>query len=105
MFIQITKDKSIRLKDVIGVFDLDTSTVSGATKSFLSRAEKDNKTVGINILPKSFILTDSNNIFGGNKIYDKNNKNDRNDKKSKEFKIYFSSNMTGYIDKSKLKRE
>ena len=94
MFIQITKEKSIRLKDVIGVFDLDTSTVSGVTKNFLSGAEKNKRTVGITTLPKSFILTDSNNIFGGDKIYDKKNK--------KDFKIYFSSNMTGYIEKSKL---
>ena len=100
MFIQITKDKSMRLKDVIGVFDLDTSTVSGVTKNFLSGAEKNKRTVGITTLPKSFILTDSNNIFGGGKIYDKNNKNN---KKSREFKIYFSSHMTGYIDKSKLR--
>ena len=93
MFIQITREKAIRLKDVIGVFDLDTSTVSGVTKSFLSRAEKDKKTVGIKTLPKSFILTDSNIIFGGDKIYDKN---------PKDFKIYFSSNMTGHIEKSKF---
>ena len=73
MFIQITKDKYIRQKDIIGIFDLDTSTVSGVTKNFLSRAEKENKIAGINILPKSFILTDD--------------------------KIYFSANMTGYICK------
>jgi len=94
MFIQITREKAIRLKDVIGVFDLDTSTVSGVTKSFLSRAEKDKKTVGINTLPKSFILTDSNIIFRGKKLYDK---------KTKDFKIYFSSNMTGHIYKSKMR--
>ena len=76
MFIQIKKDKIMRLKDIIGVFDLDTSTVSGVTKSFLSKAEKNNKIAGINILPKSFILT-------------------------KE-KIYFSANMTGYIDNNKF---
>lgn len=78
MFIQITKDKFIRQKDVIGVFDLDTSTVSGVTKSFLSRAEKNNKTVDINILPKSFVLSCG---------------------KNKDYKIYFSSNMTGHICK------
>ena len=100
MFIQITKNKSARMKDVIGVFDLDNATVSGVTKNFLSRAEKDKKTVGITTLPKSFILTDSNIIFGGDKIYDK--KDNKNEKKTKGFKIYFSSNMTGYIDKSKL---
>ena len=75
MFIHITKEKSLRQKDVIGIFDLDTSTVSAVTKSFLSAAEKNNKTVGINILPKSFVLA--------------------------EDQIYFSSSMTGHIEKSK----
>ena len=76
MFIQITKDKFIRQKNIIGVFDLDTSTVSGVTKGFLSGAEKNNKNniIGINTLPKSFVLTDD--------------------------KIYFSANMTGHIIKS-----
>jgi len=74
MFLQATKDKIIRSRDIIGVFDLDTSTVSGITKSFLSNAEKNGRVEGINILPKSFVLTDS--------------------------KIYFSANMTGYINKT-----
>lgn len=81
MFIQVTKEKFIRHRDIIGVFDLDTSTVSGVTKNFLSTAEKNNKTTGLNILPKSFILTCGNN-------------------KNKDYKIYFSSNMTGHICKS-----
>ena len=76
MFIQITKEKFIRQKDIIGVFDLDTSTVSGVTKSFLSKTEKNKKTVGIKVLPKSFVLTRD--------------------------KIYFSANMTGHIEKSKF---
>jgi hypothetical protein len=79
MLIQITKEKFIRKKDIIGVFDLDTSTVSGVTKSFLSRAEKNNRTVGITALPKSFVLTDET-----------------------EDRIYFSSSMTGHINKSGL---
>jgi len=85
MFIQITKEKFIRQKNIIGIFDLDTSTVSGVTKNFLSKAEKKKKIVGINTLPKSFVLTEDN--------------------KGKDYKIYFSSNMTGHIEKSKYKGE
>lgn len=80
MFIQVTKDKFIRQRDIIGVFDLDTSTVSGVTKNFLSKAEKDGRITDINILPKSFVLT-----------ADKK-KNHRN-------RLYFSPNMTGHICK------
>ena len=75
MFIQITKDKIIRKKDIIGIFDLDTSTVSAMTKGFLTKAEKNSKTVGIHTLPKSFVLS-------GDK---------------QDCKIYFSPNMTRHI--------
>jgi len=79
MFIQITKDKFVRKKDIIGIFDLDTSTTSsGITKKFLVTAEKNAQIDNINILPKSFI------IAGG----------------KKDFIVYFSSGMTGHIDKS-----
>ena len=78
----IMKEKSIRKKNIIGIFDLDTSTVSSVTKSFLSTAEKANKISGINILPKSFILAD---VI------------DTKYKKSKDFKIYFSSNLSKYL--------
>jgi len=77
MFIHVSKEKFIRQKDIIGVFDLDTSTVSGVTKSFLSRAEKNNRTVNTDVLPNSFVLTGNG----------ENNK------------IYFSSSMTGHINK------
>ena len=92
MFIQITKEKFIRRKDIIGVFDLDTSTVSGVTKSFLSRAEKNNKNniVGINTLPKSFVLTDEECAGRG----------DPDAPCKDDYKIYFSANMTGHINKS-----
>ena len=81
MFIQITKDKSVRGRDIIGVFDLDTSTTaSGTTKNFLNTAEKKAQITDINTLPKSFVLT------GG----------------KKDFRIYFSSSVTGHIDKQRL---
>jgi len=82
MFIT-TKEKSIRSKNIIGIFDLDNSTVSGVTKNFLSAAEKSYKIAGINMLPKSFILTCGN----------------KKSKKSKDFKIYFSSHVSSHISK------
>ena len=75
MFIQVTKNKAVRKRDIIGIFDLDSSTVSHITRNFLTTAEKSNrnKIVGIDNLPKSFILTDG--------------------------KIYFSSHLSQYISK------
>jgi len=84
MFIYISKEKFIRKKEIIGVFDLDTSTVSVVTKNFLGCAEKNSRVVDINVLPNSFVLAGA-----------KNNK--------KDYNIYFSSSMTGHISKAFIK--
>jgi hypothetical protein len=76
MFI-VTKEISVRARDVVGVFDLDTATVSGVTKNFLSSAEKLREVKGIESLPKSFIITSRN----------------------KKNKIYLSSRLANYINR------
>jgi len=76
MFI-LAKEKSVRLSDVIGVFDLDTATVSNITKNFLAGSEKSGEVEGTENLPKSFILIN----------------------KSKENRIYLSSRLANYINK------
>ena len=86
----IMKEKSIRQKNIIGIFDLDNSTVSGVTKNFLSSAEKANRIAGINILPKSFVLTDLKCSKNGKNINKKY-------AKSKDFKVYFSSHISKYL--------
>ncbi|MGM9632178.1 MAG: hypothetical protein ACI3XL_03710 [Eubacteriales bacterium] len=49
--------KSIKEKNIIGIFDMDTSTVSPITRRFLSEAEKAKKTESPSFeIPKSFIL-------------------------------------------------
>ncbi|MCL2813735.1 MAG: DUF370 domain-containing protein [Oscillospiraceae bacterium] len=81
MFVQASKNRFLRQRDIVGVFDLDTSTISAVTKNFLSGAEKNGRTVGITKLPKSFVLA----AF----------------KKRKET-IYFSASMTSHIQKQRL---
>jgi hypothetical protein len=54
-------------KNIIGIFDLDTSTVSKKTRDFLARAEKEGRVTLLTYdLPRSFILTVEN---GEQKIY------------------------------------
>ena len=56
MYIYLGGDIAISTKDIIGIFDMDTSTVNKATRDYLSKAEKDKKVVYVNYeLPKSFI--------------------------------------------------
>ena len=57
MYIYLDGDIAISTKDIIGIFDMDTSTVNKATRDYLSKAEKDKKVVYVNYeLPKSFIV-------------------------------------------------
>ncbi len=57
MYIYLGGDIAISTKDIIGIFDMDTSTVNKATRDYLSKAEKDKKVVYVNYeFPKSFIV-------------------------------------------------
>ena len=56
--------KNIRKKSIIGIFDMDSATVSGITKKYLSEKEKSGEVETITYdLPKSFIVTDDKIYF------------------------------------------
>ena len=58
MYLHVGNNKSIRIKDIIGIFDTDNATRSPVTKKYLSAAEKEGRlTVAVEEIPKSFILT------------------------------------------------
>lgn len=57
IYLHVGAGKSIRECDVIGIFDMDTSTVSPITRKLLSTAEKEKRTESPSLeIPKSFIL-------------------------------------------------
>ncbi|MBE6556008.1 MAG: DUF370 domain-containing protein [Ruminococcaceae bacterium] len=57
MFLHIGNNKNIREKDILGIFDTDAATVSGTTRRYLARAEKQgNVESATEEIPKSFIL-------------------------------------------------
>lgn len=64
MYINIGNEKTIRTKDIVAVFDFDSSTVSVNTKRFLTKKQKENKitTLGTDI-PKSFILLRDDKVY------------------------------------------
>lgn len=63
MILYLGGDTVINTKDIIGVFDMDTSTVNKATRDYLSLAEKSGRIEYVNYeLPKSFVVC-------GDKIY------------------------------------
>lgn len=57
MFLHLGKDTVIKDEDIIGIFDLDTATVSRHTRKYLNNAEKKKETVTVSYeLPKSFVV-------------------------------------------------
>ena len=56
-YLNIAGDRSIPGKGILGIFDMDTATVSPTTREFLRKNERQGQTVTVKAsLPKSFIL-------------------------------------------------
>ena len=71
MYIHLDQETVVNENDVIGIFDIESTTVSKNTRKFLTVAEKKKRVVNVSYeLPKSFIVCC--------------------DKKSKEKKVYIS---------------
>lgn len=57
MYLHLGKDTVICTKNIIGIFDMDTSTISKNTREYLTLAEKKGNVVNVSLeLPKSFIV-------------------------------------------------
>lgn len=58
-FLHLGKETSIEIEKIVGIFDMDTSTVSKHTREFLSKCENEKRIVNVSYeLPKSYILYD-----------------------------------------------
>ncbi|RKJ39362.1 DUF370 domain-containing protein [Acutalibacter sp. 1XD8-33] len=57
MYLHLGQDTIVMTDRIIGVFDLDNSTVSKATREFLAKAQRECRVVEVSTeLPKSFIV-------------------------------------------------
>lgn len=62
IYLNVGSGKSIREKDIIGIFDMDTSTVSPITRKLLSEADRQKRTETPSYeIPKSFVLYKAEN--------------------------------------------
>ena len=62
MYLHIGNGESIKKKEVVGIFDLDTATVSRETKRFISKKEKEGKVEYTDFdLPRSFVVCSQKN--------------------------------------------
>ena len=66
MYLSIGNDMAVRERSVIGIFDLDNTTVTPRGREFFQRAEQEGQVVPCDDLPKSFVLTCE---YGMNRIY------------------------------------
>ena len=59
MYLHMGQDFIVREQEIIGIFDIDTTSTGKRTREFLERAENEGAVVSMsNDIPKSFILTD-----------------------------------------------
>ena len=64
MYLHAGNNKNIREKDIIGIFDVDNSTLSYITRKYLADAEKEERVITAkDEIPKSFILYKENGKY------------------------------------------
>ncbi len=71
MYLHLGQGVVAKTREIIGIFDLDTSTIRGSTREFLAAAEKENRvtTVAMDELPKAFVVCDSGQKPGKDKRF------------------------------------
>lgn len=85
MYLHLGGERVVKTKDIIGIFDMDTSTVSKNTREYLKKAEKAGEVVTVSFdLPKSFIVVSP--------------------KKSKEKTVYISQISSQTLNKRNISK-
>ena len=70
MYLHIGNGETVRKKDIIGIFDMDTATVSATGKQFLSKKEKEKKLIITDAdIPRSFLVLQKRKDQKSEKIY------------------------------------
>ena len=68
MYIHLGMGVVVREEDVVGIFDMENTTVSGATRDFLKRAQKENLVEDVCYdLPRSIVVC--RDYIGGERVY------------------------------------
>ncbi len=67
MYLHVGNEYSVDIRDVVGIFDIENTTVGKCTKRLLDRAEKEKRCIYATMdMPKSFIIVMKN---GQEKLY------------------------------------
>ncbi len=67
MYLHLGNDYLVAVSDIVGIFDLENTTVGKCTKKLLDRAEKEKRCIYTSLeMPKSFVIVMKN---GQEKLY------------------------------------
>ena len=67
MYLHLGNEFSVNVKDIVGIFDIENTTIGKFTKRLLDRAEKEHRCVYATMeMPKSFVIVMKN---GEEKLY------------------------------------
>jgi len=62
MFLHLGNDCVVKIRDIIGIFDIENTSISKDTKAFLSAVSKNGEVVYVtNEMPKSFVVCQKDN--------------------------------------------
>ena len=62
MFLHIGNGKSVKKRDIIGIFDLDSATLSKSSKKYINKMQRDGRVEYDDFdLPRSFVLVGDKN--------------------------------------------
>lgn len=57
MYLHLGQDTVVRMDDIVGIFDLETSTISKFSRNYLANAQKKGNVFNVSMeMPKSFVL-------------------------------------------------
>ena len=57
MYLHLGQETVVRTDDIVGIFDLENTSISKITKEFLTKAERAGRVVNVSYeLPKSFVI-------------------------------------------------
>lgn len=62
MYLHLGQETIVDTENIIGIYDMDTSTVSKWSREYLNKAEKEGRVINVSFfdLPKSFIVCKKN---------------------------------------------
>ena len=70
MYLHLGQDTVVASADIIGIFDLDTTTIGKSTRDYLALAEKSGDVICVTQeLPKTFIVCADKNRKSGRVVY------------------------------------